>query len=702
MSLSHGIRTWLLAGTSMVGLAAAATVPASAMQIDTGTDISLTIDTTLSAGASFRTEDPSCQWIAVANGGCAHYRGYTTGITGDNMNLNYDGWDPISTTVKFTSDIEAKWENFGVFVRATGFYDYWTAEEVGVNTFGSSVTGLVSGGRRPLFGQARDLAAEQIEIRDYFVYGSFDIGEIGANIRVGNQVVNWGESLVIAGGINSYLPVDLRALRTPGAELKEGLLPQPTIYGSFSLPGNISLEAMYVYDYSRTFLDSCSTFFATDDTYFEGCRGASLTTDFPSEPNAGDVGYLDRVADYSPDHHGQWGMALKYYADWLNDGTELGLYYTNQHVKLPYGTFTAGDPSVIFGSVSTFCDLASDGAVNGLIDPDFNPGTVNSIANTFLNCNGVNVAPGVSIFQAGFVTYASTVNTVRMFAEDVETFGASFSTTVLGTAVAGEVSYTPEMPFQRSTTDIVASQIVASGTLTFFCADATVAFLLGTEFANVCGPSAIPVSGTTSGAVGSILTPWSYYDALSAQFNTTTLFNQADWPAEFLGASQVAIVTNFGMQYISDLPADSRLNISELGNEEHANFLSDLLLGDTISSCSPIGVGPKAVGTCNRLYHYADDFSWGYRLIMQANYLNAFSSGINLTPSIQFAHDVSGYSAGPIGPGFIEGRKGITLGLAADYLNQYRASIQWTSSFDGVANNREDKDFMSIDFSYSF
>ena len=51
-------------------------------------------------------------------------------------------------------------------------------------------------------------------------------------MRAGKQVVNWGESTFIGGGINSINPIDVSAFRRPGAEIKEGLIPVNMLFGS--------------------------------------------------------------------------------------------------------------------------------------------------------------------------------------------------------------------------------------------------------------------------------------------------------------------------------------------------------------------------------------------------------------------------------------------------------------------------------------
>ena len=41
------------------------------------------------------------------------------------------------------------------------------------------------------------------------------------SIRFGKQVLSWGESLFIQGGNSVINPIDVSAIRAPGAELKK-------------------------------------------------------------------------------------------------------------------------------------------------------------------------------------------------------------------------------------------------------------------------------------------------------------------------------------------------------------------------------------------------------------------------------------------------------------------------------------------------
>ena len=59
----------------------------------------------------------------------------------------------------------------------------------------------------------------------------------------------------IQGGINTINPVDVSAIRVPGAELREALLPEGMVTFSVGTSENTSLELLWLYDWGRTVID---------------------------------------------------------------------------------------------------------------------------------------------------------------------------------------------------------------------------------------------------------------------------------------------------------------------------------------------------------------------------------------------------------------------------------------------------------------
>ena len=662
------VRSWVL-GTAVAFMP----TMAIAANFEVG-ELDISTTTTLSLGASIRTSEQGCRYVAVQNGGCVNELGVSEGVNNDDGNINTEAWEPISTVAKVTAEADISWRNLGLFVRGSAFFDFWGDEKVGTKTtrFGS----------RPLKDNlrgddAQDAARSDAELLDAFVYGEFEAGNTPFSVRVGRQVVNWGESLFIPGGINSYLPIDVAALRTPGAEVKEALKPEPSVYVSVGLPFDFSLEGFYVFGFEKSDLNACGTFFAGHDGYCEGGAYVALNGEFPTAPVI-----IPRTFDRDADDQGQFGVALRYYADWLNDGTELAFYFNRYHSKLPIATFTSAAESVdmsAFGlpvgtrasSLRQFCGQIFSGILLAV-----RPAT------TFANCSSDLVAEQfrlpASVVNLGVVATANTKEAYAMYVEDIETVGASFNTLIDlfgGTALAGEIAYTPDMPFQLGDTEINANDLENFGT------DDFAAGLPDGTLPN----NTLVRQGAVIAAPGTDIRGYDEHSAITAQFQTTSTFASSDPIVSAIDADTVVLLTNIGMQHLPDLPSDARLATARSGSG-HPAALADAIIG-------------QGVGFTN----YADDFSWGYRFIVLAQYNNFLNSAWTVSPSVQFGHDVKGNSAGPIGPGFIEHKKAITLNVTADLESTWRVGMSYTNNF-GAENYNQlyDKDFLSLNASYSF
>lgn len=97
-----------------------------------------------------------------------------------------------------------------------------------------------------------------------------------------------------------------------------------------------------------------------------------------------------------------------------------------------------------------------------------------------------------------------------------------------------------------------------------------------------------------------------------------------------------------------------------------------------------------------------DKTSWGYRLSFAPQYSRVFGTNVSLRPSVAWQHDVNGNAPGGNGAPFVDDRRAITLGLAASYLS-FDAGLSYTNYFGaGASNILTDRDFISLDLTYSF
>jgi hypothetical protein len=404
-----------------VGFAA----PAQAVNFNIG-EIEGQFDSSLSVGASWSMRSPDRDLVGPNNGGQGQAQ------TGDDGRLNFKKGETFSKIFKGIHDLELRYRDTGVFVRGKYWYDFELKDE-------SRLFKDIDDSNRK-----EGAKSSGAEILDAFVYHNYAIGDLPGTVRVGKQVVSWGESTFIGNSINSINPIDVAAFRRPGAEIKEGLIPVNMLYLSQSLTDRLSMEAFYQLEWDQTIIDNCGTFFSTADVAADGCdNGYHIGSPAiaPLQPVAAAFGQgfqvdsegviLPRAGDRDARDSGQWGLALR----WLGDETEYGLYFMNYHSRTPIvSTQNAGQATL--------------NALPGII------GTANGIAPG----SGAGLAQSVMLGNGRyFLDYP----------EDIRLYGLSFSTTLpTGTAWAGEISYRPNLPLQINTTDMTLSLLnpIAPGT----------------------------------------------------------------------------------------------------------------------------------------------------------------------------------------------------------------------------------------------
>ncbi|RWU17176.1 DUF1302 domain-containing protein [Pseudomonas alkylphenolica] len=369
---------------------------ASAVDFNIG-EIEGQFDSSLSIGASWavRGADPSL----ISNFNSMGKRGTASSRTVDDNRLNFKKGETFSKIFKGVHDLELKYGDSGVFVRGKYWYDFELKDEHRL------FYDIDDSGRDDL---AKSSGAEFL---DAFVYHNYTLGDLAGNVRLGKQVVSWGESTFIGNSINSINPIDVAALRRPGAEIKEGLIPVNMLYVSQGLTDNITAEAFYQLEWDNSVVDNCGTFFGNDGVP-RGCNdrlvvaGLDLApgvSDNLGAPDANSNVYIPRLQDNEPGDSGQYGLALRWYVPELHD-TEFGLYAMNYHSRSPF--------------LST---VRTTGA-----------GTPASALNVPRNARY-------------FIDYP----------EDIRLYGLSFQTTLSSVSLGGEVSYRPNMPLQLNTADLL-------------------------------------------------------------------------------------------------------------------------------------------------------------------------------------------------------------------------------------------------------
>ncbi|MDO6441791.1 MULTISPECIES: DUF1302 domain-containing protein [unclassified Marinobacter] len=301
-------------------------------------------DTTLSAGAGWRTESQDKRLISQGNLG-PQYANSSVGASSNNFddgNLNFNKGDTYSKIIKGNSDLFLSYNvdsdtltRVGGFVRGRYWYDFELKDE---NRAVDPV-----GQRRELNSAVKDNASGG-EILDAYVFSDWYFGDVPVSLRYGKQVVSWGESTFIQGGINTINPVDVPAFRAPGSELKDALLPVEMFYASAGITENITVEGFIQTGWEPVRPDDCGTFFSTNDFAAEGCGPVLLAGQLPDSQAYAQGFITPRLGDQEADSKDQFGVALRWYVPELNDA-EIGFYYIKYNSRLPYISGVSNNPS---------------------------------------------------------------------------------------------------------------------------------------------------------------------------------------------------------------------------------------------------------------------------------------------------------------------------------------------------------------------
>jgi hypothetical protein len=383
-----------------LAMTAVLTGPACATTFDINEDWSLSTKTSLSLGSSWSTQGPDKNLMTRAN--ALQAQGVSangTSVSADDNRLNFEKGDPISQVFKGLTDFSLDGQGQGAFIRFKYWYDHaYETRQARFKDFDDSGWDDLS-------------KFKGFEMLDAYVWKDFQFAEHPLSVKVGNQVLSWGESLLIQNGINVINPLDVSAFNRPGVEIKEGQLPVEMLSFSFGLTDTTNLEGFYQYNWRPSVLDGCGTFFASSDAIQKGCGPLYLSQVLTDQQMQASGLYAPSRGNESPSDNGQFGFALRQMIPALNDA-EAAIYFINYHARLPYFTLDAKNTAV-------------RGTFPGGVQPP---------------------------------TYAAA------FPEDIRLYGISLNGVEpnTGISLAGEVSYRPNMPLAINAPDINVAVITGA------------------------------------------------------------------------------------------------------------------------------------------------------------------------------------------------------------------------------------------------
>jgi Protein of unknown function (DUF1302) len=368
--------------TAIAAAAALLCINAHAVRTTTEGGTEIDFSSTISLGAQVRLGKPLRDTIGNDNGGNvptgARLGAQLNGpgfegtanpdfnfLNGDDGNLNYKRGDITSLALKGTHEFGLKSpDGWRALARGTWVGDFKAGDTR----------------RTDLSSDAKKIAVHNFTMLDAWVSKDFKVfDERNATLRVGNQVLSWGEDIFIIGGINSINALDLRKIHTPGTQVKEILRPAPIASLNLGLTDTLSAEAYYQWKWNAFRFDPVGTFFSGADVVGAGQRPAFIPSSVLGEPpgTVGDIGagiqngvnVVPFESDRLPPKGKQFGLSMRFKPKGAD--TEYALYFERYHDKLPFTTLFT-DPALISANVATIGYYNEYGKDKNLFGASFN------------------------------------------------------------------------------------------------------------------------------------------------------------------------------------------------------------------------------------------------------------------------------------------------------------------------------------------
>lgn len=701
---------------AMAGIA----LPAQAVDFDWG-PVTGALNTRVSVGAAMRVQErdlrllgklnivgqqdlcveDDCQSASgdpAPNQRLVDARGSFSGVNEDNGNLNYDRGDLTAGILQVRPKLELVWDDWQFQASALFFHDV-------VNTgFDETHNDTRFQPRHTeRNGDVEELFAHGYRLGNLFVARSFGIGERELLVKVGNQVLNWGEANILQfNTLAEISPLDAPVLGFPGSEPSQLQLAVPLAVATFTLTEELALEAVYQMAWRGAKLPASGSLLSFSDIAGGGDYAITGFGNYSEDPDrqftpAGLVSLVSqstrtiRIPDQdfgAPSDSGQYGLRLNYLADWLNNGTELAFHYLHYHSRYPLLSGYAADAS---------CTRDSPGG---------------GFAGAFIACQG---------FNAAFNPLGREplpVDTARLFLdypEDINLFGISFNTNVGDWALSGEYAYRPNAPLQVLQSDVLftvlgpafpaqdipigAAALSDPNLLAGLPAPLVPALqqLQSALTSQLPGGAFFTLPGEDNAAPdylsryrGMQINPGDYVAGYErqkvSQMSITGIRSYADNP---FGAAQVFWVIEGAALYVHDMPERGELYFEGAGDRTHPSAGAD-------GTGTPDGLpDTRHVNPTQMRKGFADELAYGYRSLLRFTY-NELPGNITLYPTFLWLHDLKGTSPAPI-INFIEGRKVLVSSLMMEFEDDWTAGVSYqVFTGGGTAHRLRDRDNVSV------
>jgi hypothetical protein len=272
--------------------AMAAIVPGTASAVEFKSSdgaVNVTWTTDISVGGGVRLHNPNCSLIGDPTfvpscGGNVNTGQWANGDDGD---LNYKKGRLISSYLGIGSEVVLSLPESGMKFMARGS----ALLDPGANNTE----------RTPLSSAAKSQIVHNARVLDLWGEKSFATGEGYTRVRLGNQVINWGEAQFLPYGINQTNAMDYMTAVIPGAPLKNVILPAPMVSLLTDLRSDLSLEAYYQFRWNKNMFAPVGSYWSASDSMGRaGPYRQSTTSSLNSNLSGLDAAALARLNGMNP------------------------------------------------------------------------------------------------------------------------------------------------------------------------------------------------------------------------------------------------------------------------------------------------------------------------------------------------------------------------------------------------------------------
>lgn len=218
----------------------------------TASPVELTWTTDLTAGGAVRLRNPSCSLVGDPTfHGCGSRANVETWANGDDGNLNYRKGKLFSSYINVISELvlNVPSQDMKFVARGRALYD------------ASADTTR----RTPLSDDAERQIVRDLRLLDLYGEKSFATSKGHTRVRLGNQVMNWGEAQFLPYGVNQTNSLDYVSSVVPGTSLKQVILPARMLSVLANLTETLSTEAYYQFRWNKNEFAPVGSYWSAGD-----------------------------------------------------------------------------------------------------------------------------------------------------------------------------------------------------------------------------------------------------------------------------------------------------------------------------------------------------------------------------------------------------------------------------------------------------